>query len=253
MNFSSFKVKALTASLILLSSSGVAFAKNYKGEPVYKGEVPCPAPVTLKDGFYVGAQAGYDAYRVRESTTGAATGPLGTTTVSSNPAVAATGWVGGLFVGYGRYLTDLFYLGGEIFADYSGAQENHNTGVSTTLGGGATGNLSTKIEARGSAGLGLLPGIKLNDTSLGYVRLGWNWVNMKATQDFTGTTGSASGSNTDTTNGFVFGFGLETLLWDNWSVRGEFDHTYYKSFNAGSTSYDPSDNQYTMGILYHFA
>lgn len=254
MNFSSFTLKALTAALILASTSGLALAKSYKGEN-YKGEaMPCPVPLTLKDGFYIGAQAGYDAYRVRESTGATVVGPAGTASLNGNPSVAATGWVGGLFLGYGQYLTDLFYLGGEIYGNYSGAEESHNNSVSVTPTAAVAGSaaVNTKIEARGSGGINLIPGIKLNDTSLGYVKLGWNWTSLKATQTLSGTVGG-SDSQTHTSNGFGFGVGIETLVWDNWSVRTEYDHVYLNSFSTNYTSFDPSDNQFTVGILYHFA
>lgn len=234
------------ASLFLMSSVALA-GHNYKGD--YKNEMPCPPPKMLKDGFYLGAQVGYEAYRVRESS--AFDIPPLAEGVAANPAVAATGWVGGLFLGYGQYLTDLFYLGGEIFGNYSGADESHS--FQDTLGAPFTYN--TKIEARGSYGLALLPGIRLNDATLGYIRLGWNWVNLKASESVTtpggGTLASASKSNTS--NGFNYGVGIETLLVDNWSVRGEFTHTSYSDFSTAYTSYDPSDNQYMLGLIYHFA
>jgi len=98
-----------------------------------------------------------------------------------------------------------------------------------------------------------LPGMKLNDTSLGYVRLGWNWANLKSKESMTG---GASANKSNTSNGFVWGVGVETLLVDNWSVRTEYSHTYYSNFTSGgafATKFSPSDNQFMVGVLYHFA
>jgi opacity protein-like surface antigen len=277
MNFSSFSLKVLTASLVLASTTGLAFAKgaNYKGEAVYKDQAPCPAPVMLKDGFYIGAEAGYDSYRVRANHSLSVTDPVDSDvlTASSNPAISATGWVGGLFLGYGRYLTDMFYLGGELLGTYSGAESSFNNFASVLQPSGENDyfNTNRKFEVNGMWGLALLPGIRLNDTSLGYVRLGYSWVNVKGKISATVTDVAAetsvvtntffSRSKTNTSSGFNFGLGIETLLWDNWSVRTEYTHYYYNSISANvstsagtiSSKFDPSDNQFMLGINYHFA
>lgn len=244
MKFSSIAVKALTASIILASTTGLALAKSHhKGEADYKGEAPCPAPVMLKDGFYLGAQAGYEAYRVRQSFSGSG--------ISFNPVVAPTGWVGGLFIGYGQYLSDLFYLGGEIFGNVSGAETRNSIGIAG-IGGVTT--ASNKVQVNGNYGLALLPGIRLNNTSLGYLRLGWNWASIKTTNNaFVPGVGTAHSSNTHTANGFDFGLGIETLVYDNWSVRTEYTHTWFNSFSRGGANYSPSDNQFLLGAVYHLA
>lgn len=238
MNRSSFTLKALTAALILASTTGMVFAKGYKGD--FKGEA-CPPPQMLKTGWYLGAQVGYDSYRVRNSVT-----TPGTSSLVTNPVIAANGWVGGLMLGYGMMANDWFYLGGEIFANVSNADQNFSTGVT-----GST--YTNKFEVNSSYGLGILPGIKMTDSTLTFVRLGWNWANLKTNETITG---SAAGSKSNTSNGFVFGVGMETLIVDNWSLRGEFDHTWYSSYNTSAptygTSVNPSDNQYMLGLLYHF-
>lgn len=237
----SFSMKLIAASVILASTTGLAFAKNYKGD--YKGEV-CPPPVMLKDGFYIGAQVGYDSYRVRTSFGSAAFPAIFGTTVLN-----ATGWAGGLFLGYGQYFNNLFYLAGEIFGTDSAA--NVRTRVTTTAG-----SFRGRVQANGSWGLALLPGIKLNDTSLGYIRLGWNWASLKGRATLLNAAGVvvASNNRTHTSNGFNFGVGIETLIVGNWSVRGEYSHTWYNNFtNAAGTKFNPSNNEYMLGVLYHFA
>ncbi|HTM64067.1 MAG TPA: outer membrane beta-barrel protein [Gammaproteobacteria bacterium] len=238
MNRSSFTLKALTAALILASASGAVFAKGYKGD--FKGEA-CPPPQMLMTGWYLGAQVGYDAYRVRNSVSV----PAGAATLVTNPTIAANGWVGGLMLGYGMMMNEWFYLGGEVFADISNADQN----FSATAGGSTYTN---KFEVDSSYGLGLLPGIKMTDSTLTYVRLGWNWANLKTNETLTG---AASSSKSNTSNGFVFGVGMETLIVDNWSLRGEWDHTWYSSYNTGGvygTSVNPSNNEYMLGLIYHF-
>jgi len=70
---SSTSKKVLVGALMLATTTSVAFAaKNYKGEGNFKGEamapaaVPCPDVPSLKDGFYIGLQGGYDSYRVKD-------------------------------------------------------------------------------------------------------------------------------------------------------------------------------------------
>ncbi len=261
MNLSSFSLKVLTASLVLASTTGLAFAKNYKaeanykGEPVYKGEVPCPVPPMLKDGFYLGIQGGYDAYRVRESIN--AMDPDDDSSLTANPVISSTGWVGGLFIGYGRYLTDMFYLAGELYGNVSGAEQSWN--ITANNSDGTVDTYNNKVETNGSWGLAILPGIKLNDGALGYVRLGYNWVNLKGTESAAetlggATTGSVSTSKSQTSNGWNFGLGIEALVWDNWSVRTEYNHIYLNSFTSSfGTKFNPSDNQFLVGVNYHFA
>ena len=244
MNRSSFTLKALTAALILASTTGMVFAKGYKGD--FKGEA-CPPPQMLKSGWYLGAQVGYDSYRVRNSISAPG---VPASTLVANPVIAANGWVGGLFLGYGQMFNDWFYLGGEIFANASNASQNYSA---STGAGAATVTYTNKFTANSSYGLGLLPGIKMTDSTLTYIRLGWNWANLKTQETLTG---SASGSKSNTSNGFVFGVGMETLIVDNWSLRGEFDHTWYGSYTTGATygtSVNPSDNQYMLALIYHFA
>lgn len=245
--------KMTTALVILAAASGVAYAQNYKGE--YKGEpvvatrpVPCVVPCQLKDGFYVGGQVGYDAYRVRESLTTAG-GAL-----AVNPQISANGWVGGLMVGYGQYLNDAFYLGAEVFGNYSDADAGFSA---TATAPGATVAFNNSIRVRGSWGVAVLPGVRLNDGALGYVRLGYNWANIRTSDSITGIPGSPGVNKSHTSSGFNFGVGIEALMYENWSVRAEYTHTNYSSFTsnfgASNTKYSPSDNQFMLGAIYHFA
>jgi len=244
MRLSSKTATLLATSLLLASTSGMALAKNYKGEASYKDEAPCPPPVMLKTGWYLGGQVGYDSYRVRQSLSG----PEATDFTTSG-VFNATGWVGGLFLGYGQMLSDMFYLGGEIFGNISGADDTilSFSDAEDVISG------NEKFNVNGSYGLALLPGLKLNDTTLGYLRFGWNWANLKSRFSVTDDGVTVTGSKSNTSNGFNFGLGMETLLVDNWSLRTEYSHTWYSSYNAGGMSVKPSDNQYMLGVIYHFA
>lgn len=245
MNLSSFSAKVLVTSLLVLSTTGLAFAKGYgyKGEN-YKAEVPCPPPVMLRDGFYLGAQVGYDSYRVREDVYFV---PPSFNLFDSDPVINATGWLGGLFLGYGRYLTDLFYLGGEVYGNYSSA-----SGDWSALTKSRNFYYKNDFDVRGSWGLNLIPGLRLNDTTLGYIKIGYNWARFNSDETVYGLGKFDDDHNTE--HGWSAGLGLETLLWDEWSVRTEYNHICYDDFHSNlGTEFNPSDNQFTVGLVYHFA
>jgi opacity protein-like surface antigen len=250
---SSICLAVITSALLLTSTAG--FATNYKGEGNYKGEVapaPCPQPLYLKDGFYVGVNALYDNYRTRVTRSFV----LGTSSGSSTNVVASNGWGGGAFAGYGMYFNNLYYLAGEIFVDGSSASQAISS-TSTAIGaGGVTNNANFKASASASWGVSVLPGLKLNDSSLGYIRLGYEGARLRG-QQFGSTTSagglSSYGSSSKWLSGFNYGVGLETAVYQNVSVRGEFNHTGYGSTSAGGASFSPTDNQYTLGLIYHFA
>jgi opacity protein-like surface antigen len=104
----------------------------------------------------------------------------------------------------------------------------------------------------------VLPGLKLNDTSLGYFRLGYDRTNFQFNGTATaGGVGTFSSSKSSNQGSFDFGLGIETLVYENWSVRTEYNHIWYNSMNSSSpgssSSLDPSDNQFMLGAVYHFA
>src|SRR5579862_7716917 len=102
-----FSAGVSAAALLLASTAG--YAGNYKGE-MYKGEpAPCPVEKVLKDGFYVGAQVGYDSWRASNSYSLTAVNSVSTVTASGSHAVNANGWAGGFFAGYGQYFQEAYY------------------------------------------------------------------------------------------------------------------------------------------------
>ncbi len=241
---------SLISSAVLLAATTACFAGSYKGEN-YKGEAmpPCPTPLMIKDGFYLGAQLGYESYRVRATRNYSD----GIESFSSNPALSAVGWVGGLFGGYGQYINDMYYLGGELLVNTSGAE--NSTTVSDTYAG-LTDSVNHKFEVGTSYGISLLPGLRINDASLLYVRLGYNEARFKGRDSVTvDSVNVFSTSKSKWRGGFIYGLGLESAFYQNWSVRTEFNHTNYGSFtnDVSGVKYSPSDNQFMVGVNYHFA
>jgi len=137
--------KLIIASAVLAVSSNLAYAhKNFKGEqgePVYKGEAPCPVEVYTA-GPYVGLSAGP---RVN---------------ISGRPA-AASELTGILSAGYGALWDQTYYLAGEIFLQDSAKLKDY-----TRVTGGSA-------RDTWGAGISILPGYMLTSHVLGYLRAGW--------------------------------------------------------------------------------
>jgi outer membrane immunogenic protein len=268
------------SAVTLLAASTVSFAghahpyhhktvavQDFKGEANYKAECPppCPPVYILHDGFYVGAGVGYDAYRFHHSSTFSivdTVDPTNDFSATTSLNHSATGWMGGIFAGYGRYF-DWFYLGAEINANASNADTTWSvTNTDDEF-------FRSKLRARTSYGIALLPGIKLSDSSLFYARVGYLRTDFKVSELETNVIDPelvTSRSNSDWKNGFNYGVGIETYVAENVSLRGEFTHTTYKSSKATSTFVDdtgtvtltgtskvePSNNEFMLSLLYHF-
>jgi outer membrane immunogenic protein len=247
------------AALLLVSTTSFA-AVNYKGEN-YKGEAmtapvpaatvaavaPCSVEKALKDGFYVGAQVGYDSYRVSQNYNLSAPG----FSSSGNSSNNATGFVGGLFAGYGQSFQDAFYLAGEVLVNTSGANQS-NSVVTSDASGSLTSN--SKFSVNTSYAARFLPGIKLNNSSLFYVPLGYISTSLKGQRSIISSNGnSATSRKSKYSGGFVYGLGMETAVNENFSLRGEYTHSSNNSFSSSGVKYSPYDNQLMVGLLYHFA
>ena len=237
----SFKLKCVAASVIMLASTAaLAGGANFKD---YKDQMPCPAVPALMDGFYLGAQAGYQMADMGENIS------IANGAANANPSVSVNGWLGGLFLGYGMTWNNWYYLGGEIFGNYA----NSSQGWDTTLNVSGA-NYGSNAEMNSSYGLAVLPGLRLTDSTLTYIRLGYTWANFKYNESSTAV-GSASNSSTE--GGFTYGVGMETLITGNWSLRGEYTYTNYNNFSTSmaagsSSSINPSAGQYSLGVIYHF-
>jgi outer membrane immunogenic protein len=210
----------------------------------YKGAAPCPTPPKLYDGFYLGAQLGYDSWNVKYNSGTNYTGAAATT----NPTLNATGVSGGVLFGYGRGIGQTLYLGIEAFYNGSSAATSYTTNVTV---GPAT--LNRKYSVGGSFGIDALPGVKLNDQALLYLRLGWTRANLKGQETATVAGVTSNASNMLWQNGWTYGTGIEARVYENWSLRGEYNYTAFSSFkDTFGSRFSPANNQVMMALIYHF-
>lgn len=147
-----------------------------------------------------------------------------TVTVNNNSYGAFRGVPFSLFAGYGGIVSQSFYLAGELTGTFATANISDNSTLKTTYG----------------AGLSVLPGVMVNDSTLVFARLGV--VRSHFNQG-------------STRNGGEIGAGLQTSLTQNVDLRGEYDFVAYKSkdFSGpfGSTSVAPRSDQFTVGLVYN--
>lgn len=239
------------ASLLLASTTSFAAATNYKGEN-YKGEPPCPVEKGLLGGFYLGVQGGYDIYRTNIEYNATTSVDV---TQHGEHKLSSPGWVGGGMLGYGMYI-DQWYLGGEVFGNGSGADGSSH--VTVTSGANV---LQTESEVKVTANYGIdfIPGYKINNDTLVYGRLGYNWARVEAEQEATLNGVDITAHDDDKTNtvgGFHWGVGMESMVYENFSLRAEYTYTKFKHFDVGGENigeFTPADNQFMVGLLYHFA
>jgi len=236
----------IPASLLLAATPSLAESNNplsYKTGIWGSQQLMLPAR-TLTDGLYVGLAGGYDSYRLHTTINASVNGD----TITGTPVINSTGFVGGIFGGYGQNLNNLFYLGGEAFVNFGGASSYYQFNDAL-----ANSNYSASLKARTTFGLSLLPGFRLDSASLLYARIGASWLSMKTKETAKSSGVSASASTTNWSPGYIFGFGLETALYKGWSVKGEYTHATYRTTASTTLGTDtaPSDNQVMLGLIYH--
>lgn len=127
---------------------------------------------------------------------------------------------GNIFGGYGM-AWDQVYAAVEIFAQDTAELSNYRNNVSNA-------------SSTWGYGLSVLPGYMINDSVLGYLRLG------------VVSTRFSAGNNSAT--GGQAGFGLQTALSNSWDLRGEYVYSFYKSIRSGN----PKAQQFNLGLVYKF-
>lgn len=239
----------LLTSITMVSTSAMAAkAKHhYKGEMIEETTVVA-TPVTtqmaptLKGGAYAGVGLGYDSFRVRQ--TGYAT-TSAASTVNFSPALTARSFSGNFVVGYGQYMSNL-YLGAEAKLKMSNARASFNLATDS--------NYTSKVVARNSYGIDFTPGYKLSDSSLVFAKVGYVRTNFQTSESINVTGDVYSTSPDNWQNGFEYGLGMENAITDQISLKSDFTYTSYTKFQSTrGTNYRPSNTQFNLGVVYHFA
>jgi len=127
------------------------------------------------------------------------------------------------FAGYGGIINTRLYLAGELGA---------------TVVTGELANNSYGLETNTNYMVSIIPGFMLNDNTLGFVRVGALKTWFKDPKE--GSFGSR------------LGFGLETTVMPNLTVRGEYDLTIYQAIHRGGMKRSPRSDGGSIDLIYRF-
>lgn len=253
--------KALLATAVLAATSGVVFAN---------GGTYAPAASTHEGNFYLGAAISRDVTDFEASfNNDVIDGATLINTFNFSHDQNADGVNGEIFAGYGWLFNDHYYLGGEVFGSISSTQGEFDV---NDVVGGVLLNLSNTYRMRGSIGVAVLPGMKLSDSTLGYLRVGY--VNSQfrlntSTIPALGETTFDEAVNFRKNKGAVqLGLGVESMVTNNVSVRAEYDYNRYGTISRGAASavacgdetctaistldIKPIVDQFKLAASYHF-
>ena len=95
-------------------------------------------------------------------------------------------------------------------------------------------------------GLSARVGGVIADKYLIYGRVGWVRTNFELSA-------SDLGSDDEYFDGIRFGGGVETILWDNFSVRAEYTYTIYEdALDISGVDLDVDQHLVRIGVAYYF-
>ena len=157
----------------------------------------------------------------------------------------AKGAYGDLVAGFGWTGAERFYLGAEVF----GAQSSTRTPTKViNTSGGTTGAFA---RMRWTYGASLLPGYRLTDTAITYLRFS---VLKSRFQLYQGSIPAGFSFHYEIANakGVQVGIGLQNDFSRNWGIRGEYDYVTYRSISLFNNKFRAYDNQIKVGLMYNF-
>jgi outer membrane immunogenic protein len=199
------------AVLALLAIPVAASAADLKPAPVYS-KAPMIAPVFTWTGFYIGGNLGgaWAHRNVTDSLFG-----LNFSNGTNNGVFIGGGQIGG------NYQFSNFVVGVEGSFDWASNNNNTTTGIVVPgLGGNTiqvTSNNTWITTLAGRFGVAY-------DRVLFYGKGGGAWVGNNSFTVTNVTTGaSITGSNSNTTSGWLAGAGLEWAFANNWTLKFEYD------------------------------
>lgn len=174
------------------------------------------------------------------------------------------------FGGYGKILNQKFYLGGELFANYSPMRtlgsKHYNTSPRSNL------QKLAEVKSYFDLGAGIRGGYLLSDQTMLYLLLAADYGQFKLHSNevpnaYNLQYGRANDSGRETKNiiGFMPGVGMEMLLYRDLFLRFQYTYTIYPSFtdsyplNTSSgvvhekAKYNLSKNNFMVSLSYRFS
>lgn len=210
----------LIAGAVFAASTGLAFANGGTYvEPHHTGA------------FYLGAgiSGDFGKFDTEGRAHAAAAGSFFNGHEESDIGGAGVG--GELFGGYGVTFQNRYYLGLELFGDISSLDARDHRSFENQ-DGDITRDEGNKIEMNYSWGVAARGGVKLNDNTLAYVRLGYVRTRFKFSGELADeirviNNEVGTGTLKRSLNGFQAGAGLETAITNNISLGMEYRANIY--------------------------
>lgn len=150
-----------------------------------------------------------------------------------NNKVGARGSMATFFAGFGNVYRAPMYVGGEVFANTTSSQSATKH----------INNITGKIKQTYSYGVSVMPGVMLGQSAMVYGRLGYVKTRFQVRTNV---------STNNTVLGTQFGLGLQGTMSDGLDLRGEYTYTGYRSLTAFNKIFNPSNSQFTVGLVYKF-
>jgi outer membrane immunogenic protein len=236
---------ALASATALISAPALAADL---GRPVYKAPPAYVAPpVTYWNGFYIGAQVGYQFGHVDQSEYATLGGPA----TGFGQGWSPDGVIGGGHIGYNFQFSGPFVLG--IEGDFEGS------GVSGSGTGGGAFGVGTSFDSRWQASIRGRLGYAVGNALL-YVTGGAAWADVRTRYFVPGAASLPGDTFNGTLDGWTVGAGAEWMFAPAWSARVEYRYTDFGRFSDVAPASFPAfdyDNRVDfhavrLGVSYHF-
>lgn len=262
--------KALLASAVLAATSGVAFANGGTYAPV-------PVEPAHEGGFYIGAAISRDVgdFETTIHPSAFISDELFASDKLTWDQGTSQGVNGEIFLGYGMLFQDHYYLAVEVLGSISSMKGDVNNvfEIATDDDFDAF-TADASFRMNNTFGVALIPGFKISDSTLFYGRVGYVNSRFKFNLSTTPEFGIEEHfldqlSSKKSKGGIQLGLGLETMVTNNVSIRGEYDWNRYGkidsrdgfAFDCGEdevcgvdveTSVRPTVDQFKLAAIYHF-
>lgn len=207
--------------------------------------------LAAQSGLYIGGNLGYENGIIKNSTNSSGTSNSYAIRFNNTLPASLSGFTGGAYLGYDKFLSSTFVVGGEAFANYTHPKASWLN--------------YTNFYQKDYFGISLLPGWQVNSNNRLYARVGWAQGRFELSTSSYKVYGEDF--NNKKASALETGLGWLTQLATHWSLRLEYDHfdynkiktTYHgpsemtaNSMYDSAVNYKPSFDQFTAGISYYF-
>lgn len=196
-----------------------------------------PAHAEGFQGLYAGIEGGYDNFEVKVDDVDISEF-TGFESEGSFDGLSGNGVMGGVFAGY--------HLGsGNTFLAVEGFAQMSDAAMSVSATDGVD-TISASVRAKESYGAAVKAGIKVNNMTGLYARVGWISTNFETKLN----DGVDTYKESETEDAIQYGAGLETMLSDTMSLRAEYLRASYGDQGIEGLSVD--NNNFKAGLSFRF-